>query len=99
MKTDGVRKLSVLLVNESLLLLSCNSGDSVFRVLLIFQMPVKVSCTMRGLNFVCPLILLISKSNAEVFLSPGYCAVLVMDPLVMSVSLRFFTQKTYLHVH
>lgn len=54
---------------------------------------------MRGLNFVSPLILLISKSNAEVFLSPGYCAVLVMDPLVMSVSLRFFTQKTYLHVH
>lgn len=96
MKTNGVRKLSVLLVNESLLLLSCNSGDS---VLLIFQMPVKVSCTMRGLNFVSPLILLISKSNAEVFLSPGYCAVLVMDPLVMSVSLRFFTQKTYLHVH
>lgn len=70
----------------SLLLLSCNSGDSVFRVLLIFQMPVKVSCTMSGLNFVAPLILLISKSNAEVFLSPGYCAVLVMDPLVMSVS-------------
>lgn len=45
-----------------------NCSASMLKALLIFQLPVKDSCTRRGLNFVSLLIMVTSQSNAEVLL-------------------------------